>query len=101
MKHQPTLTPETQRLSELRQELCQTGRALQRAYAKFNFVTEPDLIEASIYDINALKSRYDYLLRRLKVFSGQSLRPESAPAPSAQPACIPAAGMEGGEQCPL
>lgn len=101
MKHQPTLTPDTQRISELRQELRQTGCALQRAYDKFNFVTEPDLIEASIYDINALRSRYDYLLRRLKVFSGQPVRPEIAPLPLKQAACVPAAGMKGGKQCPL
>ena len=50
-------------LEELRQELHQTNQALRNAYDKFNFVTAPELVEASIYEINALKARSDYLLR--------------------------------------
>ena len=30
------------------------------------FITDPGLIDAGIYDINALKSRYDFLLRKMK-----------------------------------
>lgn len=40
--------------------------ALKCAYDKFNYVTEPELIEASIYEISALKARYSYLLRCIK-----------------------------------
>ena len=40
-------------LEELRQELHQTNQALRNAYDKFNFVTAPELVEASIYEINA------------------------------------------------
>lgn len=53
-------------LEELRQELHQTNQALRNAYDKFNFVTAPELVEASIYEINALKARSDYLLRCIK-----------------------------------
>ena len=43
-------------LEELRQELHQTNQALRNAYDKFNFVTAPELVEASIFEINALKA---------------------------------------------
>ena len=44
-------------LDILREELQQTNVALKCAYDKFNYVTEPELIEASIYEISALKAR--------------------------------------------
>ena len=53
-------------LDILREELQQTNVALTCAYDKFNYVTEPELIEASIYEISALKARYSYLLRCIK-----------------------------------
>ena len=53
-------------LDILREELQQTNVALKCAYDKFNYVTEPELIEASIYEISALKARYSYLLRCIK-----------------------------------
>lgn len=43
-------------LDILREELQQTNVALKCAYDKFNYVTEPELIEASIYEISALKA---------------------------------------------
>lgn len=74
-------------LEELRQELHQTNQALRNAYDKFNFVTAPELVEASIYDINALKARSDYLLRCIKAQLGQE-------------PCAAAAAMKGGTACP-
>lgn len=53
-------------LDILREELQQTNVALKCAYDKFNYVTEPELIEASIYEISALKARYSYLLRCIR-----------------------------------
>ena len=53
-------------LDILREELQQTNVALKCAYDKFNYVTEPELVEASIYEISALKARYSYLLRCIK-----------------------------------
>ena len=41
-------------LDILREELQQTNVALKCAYDKFNYVTEPELIEACIYEISAL-----------------------------------------------
>ena len=43
-------------LDILREELQQTNVALKCAYDKFNYVTEPELVEASIYEISALKA---------------------------------------------
>ena len=76
-----------QKLEELRQELHQTNQALRNAYDKFNFVTAPELVEASIYEINALKARSDYLLRCIKAQLGQE-------------PCAAAAAMKGGTACP-
>ncbi len=50
----------------LERELCETGRRIQQAYDAFNLVSDPDLIEAWVYEINALQARYAYLLKRRK-----------------------------------
>ena len=82
MKKQTATTNSDTRMLELRQELWDTARELRYAYARFNFITDPGLIDAGIYDINALKSRYDFLLRKMK-----------------EPACMPAGSMNGGKSC--
>ena len=46
--------------------LSQTRALIAQAYQGFNAVQDPDLIESYVYEINALQSRYSYLLRRLK-----------------------------------
>ena len=102
MKKQPVNTEHDLRLLELRRELRDTARELHFAYDRFNYVTDPGLIEAGIYDINALKSRYDFLLRKMKALQGRSLRPQdqNAPALTGETACMPAASMNGGRSCP-
>ncbi|MBE6990758.1 MAG: DUF2508 family protein [Ruminococcaceae bacterium] len=52
--------------TELQQELQEAARALRRAYDRFNYVCEAELVEASVYEINALQARYNYLLRAAK-----------------------------------
>ncbi len=58
------------RCSEERQELmdfmAQTRVEINQAYAGFNMQTDPDLIDSHVYEINALQSRYSYLVRRLR-----------------------------------
>ena len=61
MAKRPTIDPA---LRELKQELLRTNDALKDAYTRFNCVCDSELIEASIYEISALKSRCNYLLRR-------------------------------------
>jgi len=51
---------------ELFSELSDTRFALSQAYVRFNNTAEPELIEAAIYEINAIEARYSFLLRRLK-----------------------------------
>ena len=74
--------------TQLQRELYATGQALKEAYEKFNYVSEPELVEACVYEISALKARYNYLLRCIKERSGQT-----------EPACVAAAAMEGGRTC--
>ena len=100
MKNQTATANSDLRMLELRQEIWDTAQELRHAYDRFDFVTDPVLIEAGIYDINALKSRYDFLLRKMKAMQGLAVRPE-APAPlRAEPACRPAGNMNGGKSCP-
>ena len=68
--------------------------------AGFNYVTDPGLIEAGIYDINALKSRYDFLLRKMKLAQGQAVPSRCPEVPTAEPACMPAGNVKGGPSCP-
>ena len=74
--------------TQLQLELHSTGQALKEAYEKFNYVSEPELVEACVYGISALKARYNYLLRCIKERSGQ-----------AEPAFVAAAAMKGGAAC--
>ena len=58
-----------QRKIELKQsagEVLGIRTSLYEAYRKFDTITEPELVDACIYEINALRSRYDYAVRRAK-----------------------------------
>ena len=67
-----TLSEEELQRNALLSDLEQTKKALEIAYAGFDNVTEPDLIDCYIYELNAAQLRYQFLLRRFK-----SLEPES------------------------
>ena len=96
-------------LDILREELQQTNVALKCAYDKFNYVTEPELVEASIYEISALKARCNYLLRRIKELSGEAVpsaipraQPVQAAAVASAPEgapCMAAGALKGGDTC--
>ena len=43
-----------------------TRAQLNHAYAQFNFYSDPDLVDACVYEINALQSRYSYFVRQMK-----------------------------------
>ena len=45
---------------------AQTRVQLNQAYAQFNLHSDPDLVDACVYEINALRSRYSYLVRQVK-----------------------------------
>lgn len=54
---------EQKRLS-IREELLQTKRALEIAYSGFDNVTDPDLTDCYIYEVNAVMKRYKFLLEQ-------------------------------------
>ena len=60
-------------MQELFSELSDTRVALSQAYARFNAVCAPELVDACVYEINAELSRYDYLLRQIKERSGEAV----------------------------
>ena len=59
-----------QALEEERRQLMEGMRAtraqLNHAYAQFNLYSDPDLVDACVYEINALQSRYSYFVRQVK-----------------------------------
>lgn len=48
----------------IRDELEEARRALEIAYSGFDNVTDPDLIDCYIYEVNAIMKRYKYLLEQ-------------------------------------
>ena len=74
--------------TQLQAELHTTGQALKEAYEKFNYVSEPELVEACVYEISALKARYNYLLRCIKERDGET-----------EGAFIAASATKGGRTC--
>ncbi|MBQ1674510.1 MAG: DUF2508 family protein [Oscillospiraceae bacterium] len=52
--------------AELQRELQDTAQALRRAYERFNYVCDPELVESCVFEINALQAKYNYLLRLAK-----------------------------------
>lgn len=41
-------------------------KALNCAYANFEFVTEPELVDSYIYEVKAMQLKYEYLLQQAK-----------------------------------
>lgn len=50
----------------LKDDLHQTARALRDAYNNLENVTEPDLIDCYIYQLNSVQMRYKFLLASIK-----------------------------------
>lgn len=48
----------------IREELLLARNALENAYTGFDNVTDPDLIDCYIYELNAVMKRYKYLLQK-------------------------------------
>jgi len=51
---------------QLMQTLADTRVLINQAYSGFNTAEDRELIESFVFEINALQSRYSYLLRRIK-----------------------------------
>ncbi len=50
----------------LKDDLHQTTLALQNAYNNLGNVTDPDLIDCYIYELNSVQMRYKFLLASIK-----------------------------------
>ena len=55
--------PDTRR-QQLMEDLARTKSALDRAYSNFENVVDPDLVDSSIYELQAVQLRYRFLLRQ-------------------------------------
>lgn len=60
------------RMQELLRELNDMRGVLDDAYMRFNVTTEPELVDACVYEINAAQSRYNYLIRAIKEYGGEA-----------------------------
>lgn len=56
-------TPRTAE-EKLLQDIQKTKWELETAYAGFDYVTDPDLIDCYIYRLNSVMKRYKYLLEQ-------------------------------------
>lgn len=56
---------------QLMEGMRQTRSQLNFAYAQFNAYSDPDLVDACVYEINALQSRYSYYVRQMKQLDAQ------------------------------
>ena len=50
----------------LLKELHATSLELETAYSVFENAVDPDLVSSSIYRINAVQERYQFLLKQIK-----------------------------------
>ncbi len=59
-------TEREEELAALKETMRSTQGALERAYDGFNRAADSDLIESYVYEINALRHRYSYLLKEVR-----------------------------------
>ena len=52
---------------DLLEDLKKTRYALEVAYSGFDNVTDPDLIDCYIYQVNAILKRYKFLLEKINM----------------------------------
>ena len=58
--------PRNSERAQLMQTLADTRVLINQAYSGFNTARDHELVESFVFEINALQSRYSYLLRRIK-----------------------------------
>ena len=64
---EPPVDPRKQQLLE---DLRLAKSALDCAYSNFENVVDPDLIDSSIYELQAVQLRYRFLLRQAELLDG-------------------------------
>ena len=83
-------SPATYDEKYLLQELMMTKKAMYTAYSNLDNVTDPDLIDCYIYQLNSEQKRYNYLLAKAKESSALMGRTRGLAL-----AVLSAAGMSG------
>lgn len=76
--------------AQLEQSLKETRALISQAYLGFNSTADGELVESYIFEIQALRARYSYLLRQRKALEeAQTALPgrRSTPLPPVEPAC--------------
>ena len=61
-------SPATYDEKYLLQELMMTKKAMYTAYSNLDNVTDPDLIDCYIYQLNSEQKRHNYLLGKAKEY---------------------------------
>ena len=67
-------------LRELKTSLRHTQQDLSHAFAAFDYASDPELTESCIFEIRALQSRMNYLLRQIKELEACAATAVTAPA---------------------
>ena len=57
---------EESKYGSLISDIEKTKVAIESAYSNFENVSDPDLIDCYIYELNAMQKRYTFLLRQVK-----------------------------------
>ena len=60
-------------MQELFNELNDIRGALRAAYSRFDNITSPELVDSCIFELNAIESRYNYLLHAIKLSGGEAV----------------------------
>lgn len=64
-----TISEKESQMNNILADLDKTRRALEDAYAGFDSVTDPDLIDCYIYEVNSVLKRYKFLLEQAAALS--------------------------------
>lgn len=78
--HNQTINEKEHERNSILEDLDKTRRALEDAYSGFDNVTDPDLIDCYIYEVNSVLKRYKFLLEqaaKINLLPEEKLHPES------------------------
>ena len=87
-----TLSEKEIERNALLSDLEKTKKALEVAYAGFDNVTEPDLIDCYIYEVNSVYKRYKFLMEQAARIA---LLPEENSEPTALSTEAPVTSLVG------
>ncbi|MCH5266075.1 MAG: YaaL family protein [Lachnospiraceae bacterium] len=65
------ISPIKQAKEELMKEIEALNQSMEIANSNFENVSDPDLIDSYIYEMNAISFRYKYLIRQMRNIEAQ------------------------------